>query len=142
MVIFQNILNVIMNDKSDGSSVSMAVSEEEQESISTTISIQLATTSNFKKLKKKGVFEKEWTLLKEFSPWLQEVKVDCKQARCKACLRNFSIHEGKPALTKHMSSEIHKTHMKSFGNNTLITHTSFTETQRFQLWRVHSFIME
>ncbi len=58
------------------------------------------------------------------------MKGDCKQARCKACLRTFSIHEGKPALRKHMNSEVHKTHMKSFGNNALITHTSFSETQK------------
>ncbi len=31
MVIFQNILNVVVDDKSGGSSVSMTVSEEEQE---------------------------------------------------------------------------------------------------------------
>jgi hypothetical protein len=114
-----------MDDKSDGSSVSMTVNEEEQESIPTTISIQPATTSNSKKLKKKGVFKKEWTLLKEFSPWLQEVKGDCKQARCKACLKTFSVHyEGKTALKKHMNSEIHRACMKSFGNNTLVTYSS------------------
>ncbi len=69
-------------------------------------------------------------LIKEFSSWIQEVKGDCKQAHCKAFLRTFSIHEGKPALRKHMNSEVHKTHMKSFGNNKLITHTSFNETQK------------
>jgi len=96
-----------MNDKSEGSSVSMTVSEEEQESIPTTISIQPVTTSNSKKLKKKGVFKKEWTLLKEFSPWLQEVKGDYKQARYKACLKTFSVHyEGKTALQKHMNSRV------------------------------------
>jgi hypothetical protein len=40
---------------------------------------------------------------------------------CKTCLRTFSIHEGKPALRKHM---------KSFENNASITHTSFSETQK------------
>jgi hypothetical protein len=65
------------------------------------------------------------TLLKEFSPWLQEVKGDYKQARCKACLKTFSVHyEGKTALQKHMNSEIHRACMKSLGNNTLITYTS------------------
>jgi hypothetical protein len=71
-------------------------------------------------------------LIKEFSSCIQEVKGDCKQARCKACLRTFSIHEEKPALRKHMNSEVHKTHMKSFGNNALITHTSFSETRHVQ----------
>ncbi|CAF3824297.1 unnamed protein product [Rotaria sp. Silwood1] len=119
-----------MNDKSDDSCINMTLSEEEQESLQKTISIRSTTTSNFKRNKKKGVFQKEWTLPKEFSSWLQEVKSDCKQARCKACLKTFSIHEGKPALKKHMNSKIHKTHMKSSGNNTLIIHTSFGETQK------------
>ncbi|CAF1522011.1 unnamed protein product, partial [Rotaria sordida] len=57
------------------------------------------------------------------------VNNDCKQARCKACLRSFSIREGKSALRKHMNSEVHKEHMKTFGNNILITHTSFGEAQ-------------
>lgn len=133
MVTFQNKLNVVMDDKSDDSSVSMNVSEEEQEPIPTTTFIQPAKTSNSKKLKKKGVFKQEWKLVKEFSSWLQEVKDDCKQARCKACLRTFSIHyEGKTALKKHLNSEIHKACMKSFENNTLITYTSSSvgETQK------------
>ncbi|CAF3371750.1 unnamed protein product [Rotaria sp. Silwood2] len=29
-----------------------------------------------------------------------------------------------------MNSEVHKTHMKTFGNNILITHTSFGEAQK------------
>jgi hypothetical protein len=130
LAIFQNKLNIIMDDKSDDSSISMTMSEEEQESIQPTISIQPTTISNSKKKEKKGVFKKEWTLDKEFSSWLQAVKNDCKQARCKACLRTFSIREGKSALRKHMNTEIHKTHMKSFGNNILITHTSFGEAQK------------
>ncbi|CAF4376192.1 unnamed protein product, partial [Rotaria sordida] len=73
-----------MNDKSDDSSISMTVSEEEQESI------QPTTISNSKKREKKGVFKKNWTLDKEFPSWLQAVNNDCKQARCKACLRTFS----------------------------------------------------
>ena len=35
-VIFQNKLNIIMDEKTDDSSVSMTVSEEEQESVKTT----------------------------------------------------------------------------------------------------------
>ncbi|CAF4456851.1 unnamed protein product [Rotaria sp. Silwood2] len=118
-----------MDDKSDDSCISMTVSVEEQESIQPTRSIRSTTVSNSKKREKKGVFKKDWTLDKEFSSWLQAVKNDCKQARCKACLRTFSIREGKSALRKHMNSEIHKTHMKTFGNNILITHTSFGEVQ-------------
>ncbi len=55
------------------------------------------------------------------------------QARCKACLKTFTVHyEGKTALKKHMNSEIHRVCMKSFGNNTLITSTSSSagETQK------------
>ena len=113
-----------MDDKSNDLSISMTMSVEEQESI------QPTTIANSKKREKKGVFKKDWTLDKEISSWLHAVKNDCKQARCKAWVRTFSIHEGKSALRKHMNSEIHKTHMKTFGNNILITHTSFGEAQK------------
>lgn len=42
-----------MEDKSDDSSVDVTVSEEEQESIRTTNSIQVATTSNPQRLRKR-----------------------------------------------------------------------------------------
>jgi hypothetical protein len=74
MVTFQNISNVVMEDKSDDSNISMLVNEEEQENIPAAISIQTATTSNAQKLKKKGVLKREWTNIKEYSSWLQEVK--------------------------------------------------------------------
>ena len=119
-----------MGDKSDDSFISMTVSVEEQESIQRTTSIKSTTISNSKKREKTGVFKRDWTLAKEFSSWLQAVKYDCKQARCKACLRTFSIREGKPALRKRMNSEIHKTHMKTLGNNILITHILFGEVQK------------
>ncbi|CAF3880900.1 unnamed protein product, partial [Adineta steineri] len=123
-----------MVDESDNTCISMIESEEEeqqqQEPHQTMKSIQPTITSNSKIAKKKGVFKVEWLSIKEFSSWLQELKNDCAQARCKACLRTFSIREGKPALRKHMNSEIHKIHMKSFGNNVLITQTSFTEIQK------------
>jgi hypothetical protein len=74
MVTFQNKSNVVMEDKSDDSNISMLVNEEEQENIPAAISIQTATTSNAQKLKKKGVLKREWTNIKEYSSWLQEVK--------------------------------------------------------------------
>jgi hypothetical protein len=78
-IIFQNKLNVVMDDESDNTSISMIESQEEeeqQESHQTTISIQPTTRSNSKTAKKKGVFKTEWTSLKEFSSWIQEVKGD------------------------------------------------------------------
>lgn len=68
-------------------------------------------------------------MLSEFSPWLQEVKGDYKQA----CLRTFSIHhEEKTALKKHMNSDMHKACMKSIETNTLLAYTSSSlgETQK------------
>jgi len=77
-IIFQNKLNVVMDDESDNISISMIESEEEEqkESHQTTISIQPTTRSNSKTAKKKCVFKTEWTSLKEFSSWIQEVKGD------------------------------------------------------------------
>ena len=72
----------------------------------------------------------DWTINKQFSSWLQAVKHNCKQARCKASLRNFSIHEGNLSLRKHMNSEIYKANMKNFANNILITRTSFSEVHK------------
>ena len=60
--------------------------------------------------------------MKEYSSWLQEVKHDSTQARCKVCLRTFSVHhDGKTALKKHMNSDSHKSCIKSFENNTSIS---------------------
>ena len=53
IAIFQNKLNVIMNDKSDDSSISMTVSVEAQESIQPATSIQSTTISNSKKTKER-----------------------------------------------------------------------------------------
>jgi hypothetical protein len=71
--------------------------------------------------KKKGIFRKEWLFIDEYSSWLQEVNHDSTKARCKACLRTFSVHsDGKSAVEKHMISNTHKKSMKSFEKNSLL----------------------
>ncbi|CAF1687906.1 unnamed protein product, partial [Adineta ricciae] len=68
--------------------------------------------------KKKGIFRKEWLSINEYSSWLQEVKHDSTKARCKSCLKTFSVHsDGKSAVKKHMISNGHKNSMKSFDEN-------------------------
>lgn len=78
-----------MNDKSDDSSMSMTVDDEEQESV------QSITISNSKKRGQKHIIKKRWTLDKEFSSGQQAVNNNGRQACCTACLRNFSIGEEK-----------------------------------------------
>jgi hypothetical protein len=68
--------------------------------------------------KKKGVFRKDWLSIDEYSLWLQEVTHDSTKARCKACLKTFSVHaDGKSAVEKHRIGNAHKKSMKSFQNN-------------------------
>lgn len=68
--------------------------------------------------KKKGVFRKDWLFNGEYSSWLQEVTHDSTKARCKACLKTFSVYaDGKTALEKHRNSNAHKKSMISFQNN-------------------------
>ena len=82
----------------------------------------MVSKNNDKKKKAKGTFHKSWLLNIDYSSWLEEVKHDVTIARCKACLKTFSIHNGgKTDVNKHMSSKLHSTNMKSFGNNALIT---------------------
>ncbi len=60
------------------------------------------------------------------------MKTDSCQARCKACLKTFSVHhDGKTALKKYMNSDIHKTCIKSFGISPSLTSVipSATEVQ-------------
>ena len=67
---------------------------------------------------KKGVFRKDWLSNDEYSFWLQEVTHDSTKARCKACLKTFSVYaDGKTALEKHRNSNAHKKSMISFQNN-------------------------
>ena len=82
----------------------------------------VVSKNNGKKKKAKGTFHKSWLLNINYSSWLEEVKHDVTIARYKACLKTFSIHNGsKTDVNKHMSSKLHGTSMKSFGNNALIT---------------------
>ncbi|CAF1338633.1 unnamed protein product, partial [Rotaria sp. Silwood1] len=47
-----------------------------------------------------------------------EIKHEPTKARCKACLKTFSVHsDGKSAVEKHMISNSHKKSMKLFENN-------------------------
>ena len=58
---------------------------------------------------KKGVFRKEWLSVDQYSSWLQAIDYDSTKARCKACLKTFSVHsDGKSALDKHLISYAHK----------------------------------
>lgn len=114
----------------DSSSANTSMTELEQESDRTMISVQPKATLNVKERKKKGIFQTEWSMEKEFSLWIQEVKTDKKLARCLACLKTFSIYEGKSALRKHMNSENHKKNMKSFGDNILLTSALLSTDER------------
>ncbi|CAF3888731.1 unnamed protein product [Rotaria sp. Silwood1] len=111
-----------MDDESDDSIITMSMIEKEQETMSLTITTETATTPVSRKLKeKKGIFKKDWLNIKEYSPWLQEIKNDPTKARCKTCLRTFSVHyDGKTALKKHMNSDLHKSCIKSFTNTSSI----------------------
>ncbi|CAF1504348.1 unnamed protein product [Rotaria sp. Silwood1] len=111
-----------MDDESDDSIITMSMIEKEQETMSLTITTETATTPvSRKEKKKKGIFKKDWLNIKEYSPWLQEIKNDPTKARCKACLRTFSVHyDGKTALKKHMNSDLHKSCIKSFTNTSSI----------------------
>ncbi|CAF4125937.1 unnamed protein product [Rotaria sordida] len=116
-----------MDGESDDSDMSINSVEEEQEIISSTISTstptETTTAVDHKMKKKKGVFKKDWLNVKEYSSWLQEVKNDQTQVRCKACLKSFSVRcDGKTAHKKHMNSDFHKTCMKSFSNKPMIVH--------------------
>jgi hypothetical protein len=96
--------------------------EQEEEEIGTVIVSMTGAKNQEKKKKAKGAFNTDWLSNTEYAPWLDEVNHDPTVARCKACLKNFSIYNGgKTDVNKHMSSKVHATNMKSFGSSTLIT---------------------
>ena len=67
---------------------------------------------------KKGVFRKEWLSVDQYSSWLQAIDYDSTKARCKACLKTFSVHsDGKSALDKHLISYALKKSMESLNKN-------------------------
>ncbi len=73
-------------------------------------------------MKKKGIFRKDWLLIDEYSSWLQEINHNLTKARCKPCLKSFSVYcDGKSAVEKHMNSNAHKKSMKSFQINCYLT---------------------
>ncbi|CAF1309009.1 unnamed protein product, partial [Didymodactylos carnosus] len=77
----------------------------------------------------KGVFRKEWLLLKKYSSWLKEMKSDSTKSECKACSKQFSVKNGgKADVDKHMRN-IHQLSMKTFGKNPLITSTAVPSTE-------------
>ena len=72
--------------------MSISAIEEEQETVSAINSTQIQTASLTRKLKqKKTSFRKEWLTMKEYSSWLQEVKNDTTQARCRILIFRMLI---------------------------------------------------
>lgn len=91
--------------------VNSSEDDNREEQIEVTSSTNTPTSSR-KMKKKKGVFRREWLSINEYSTWLQEIKQDSTKARCKACLKSFSVHsDGKSAVEKHMISNAHKKSM-------------------------------
>lgn len=91
----------------DVNMVDIDVEEEQVQMISSTNT--LTPASSRKVRSKKGVFRTEWLSINEYSSWLQEIKHDPTKARCKACLKTFSVHcDGKSAVEKHMHSITHE----------------------------------
>ncbi|CAF2168437.1 unnamed protein product [Rotaria magnacalcarata] len=93
-----------MDNQSEDSIMITSSIEAEQEIMAVTITTQTIKTPVSRKLKKKkGVFKKDGLNIKEYSSWLQEIKKDASQARCKFCLKTFSVHhEEKSAVNKHI----------------------------------------
>ena len=96
--------------------------QQQKEEIKTLNTSAVVSKNNDKRKKTKGTFHRSWLLSIDYSSWLKEVKHDVTISRFKTCLKTFSIHNGgKTDVNKHMSSKLHSTNMKSFGNNALIT---------------------
>jgi len=99
----------------------MSEDDNEEEQMEVTSSTNTSISSSRTQKKKKGVFRKEWLSINQYSSWLQEVKHDLTKARCKSCLKTFSVRsDGKSAVEKHMISNAHKSTMKSFENKCLL----------------------
>ena len=100
----------------------MIEEDDDEIQIETTSSVSMSCTSSLTLKEKKGVFRKEWLSIDRYSSWLQEVNYDLIKARCKTCLRMFSVRcDGKSAVKKHMTSYIHKKSMKTFEQNSSLT---------------------
>ncbi|CAF1430956.1 unnamed protein product, partial [Rotaria magnacalcarata] len=87
---------MIDNESEDSIMITSSL-EAEQEIMAVTITTQTIKTPVSRKLKKKkGVLKKDWLNIKEYSSGLQKIKNDASPARCKICLKTFSVHhEGK-----------------------------------------------
>ena len=102
--------------------VNMIEDDDDEVQIETTSSASISCTSSLTPKKKKGVFCKEWLSINRYSSWLQGVNYDLTKARCKACLKMFSVRcDGKLAVEKHMTGYIHKKAMKTFEKNSSLT---------------------
>ncbi|CAF3801355.1 unnamed protein product [Rotaria sp. Silwood1] len=99
--------------------VNMSDDDIEEEPIEVASSTKALTTTSSGKVRiKKGIFRTDWLSINAYSSWLQEIKHEPTKARCKACLKTFSVHsDGKSAVEKHMISNSHKKSMKLFENN-------------------------
>ncbi|CAF1281431.1 unnamed protein product [Rotaria magnacalcarata] len=81
-----------------------------------------SSTTSCRIIKEKRSFRKEWLFIDQYLSWLQAIDHDSTKARCKACLKTFSVHsDGKSALGKHLTSHVHKKSMKSLNNNCSVT---------------------
>ena len=79
--------------------------DDDEIQIETTQSVSISCKSSLMPKKKKGVFRKEWLSIDRYSSWLQEVNYDLTKARCKTCLKMFSVRcDGKSAVEKHMTN--------------------------------------
>ena len=82
------------------------------------------TITSQSKRKKARVFHKEWLSDPSFVKWLDFVKHNPSLARCKACLKTFSVqNSGKFDVIKHMKRSTHLEAMKEFGKTQFITTT-------------------
>ena len=84
--------------------VNMIEENDDEIQVETTSSVSISCTSSRTPKKKKVVFRKERLSTDRYSSWLQEVNYDLTKARCKTCLKMFSVRcDGKAAVEKHMS---------------------------------------
>ncbi|CAM2723326.1 unnamed protein product [Rotaria socialis] len=96
----------------------MSEDDDDDVEIETTSPTPISSTSLPLTKRKKGVFRRDWLSIDRYSSWLQEVNHDLTKARCKTCLKTFSVHcDGKSAVEKHVTSYLHKKSMKAFENN-------------------------
>ncbi|CAF3940590.1 unnamed protein product [Rotaria sp. Silwood1] len=96
--------------------VHMAEDNSEEEHVHVAPSTTTLTPTSSRRVRiKKRIFRTKWLLINEYSSWLQEIKHDSTKARCKACLKTFSVDcDGISAVEKHLNSNTHKKYMDLF----------------------------